>query len=634
MTDNVQILAPTGDPNLDMPAIREKVARVRAHGGYIQIVDLGKPLALNGFVEMADVSLIGEQRARISLTPASGLIFGSYINPNAGGEPLPGGFPSGSNRITIPPGMVLAPGDIVAIRSNDSLNSLIQPATPTGATWPLDFFRVNWVAGGKAYLDGCSVDDMFTSLMIAKQAMAKGVRCENIEFISGEPAADITTAAVTAYQCDDFVARNLRLNGMSKISTHSCYGSLIDQCVADPRTVVVGSDFYGFVTGVGAHQTIKDCVAYNGSGCFTTGGSDVGNGVRYGTGRGVRYIRCKALGGGNGYGSSSPFTLHAETYAPVYESCEVHVGPIAGTSDCYAFSTACRGAQYFRCKVFGDRGTFGFNVLGRDTVIDNCLVQRAFNGVTLQQQVTNPTVQNDRLSVSNCTFREIRGPGIIVNGGKGHYFIGNRFPDCGGHAIGNPDWMAAKIHFDNPGGSIVLGGKVAGERIVIRNNDLDKAHSGDTFSIYQHTLDDTTFDLSGNSMRGYGPGSLGTMPHRRWKASTLYAVHDVIRIVRSPTSIGLLICRLAGTSGTREPSRAGTDGTAVWAEYYWMPKTEYAVGNRVRLAITGVLSCRVGGKSGSVEPIGDVLDGTVRWSQIAWSDNPLQLRFGTKNYTD
>lgn len=127
-------------------------------------------------------------------------------------------------------------------------------------------------------------------------------------------------------------------------------------------------------------------------------------------------------------------TTHPEGYGIRFSNCTVDIaGSWPGMSGGYC---RARNTEWVGC-TFRSNGSgtssyaTGLMVQAPNCRVSNCLFHNCCFGIQVLPGVCDATERSNGLSVVNCEFVNMRGPGVFAPVGNGHSIMNNKFVNCG-----------------------------------------------------------------------------------------------------------------------------------------------------------------------------------------------------------
>lgn len=392
-----------------------------------------------------------------------------------------------------------------------------------------EFHRVEYATGSDFVLAGFVVDDMlgtgtigvdYVGPGIAKVEMLRNCGFSNLTLGCADSTNSSTNApsvgALSVQRCLGFVMEDVEVDetGAGSAGFQMCSNGQINNFSGTYQ--LNNHKTYGVLFQVVNNMIYQDSVWHNTRHMLTNGGMQAAtDNIRYGTARNCvgRNLDMHIPGDpyGNGWGG---FDLHAEAWGFTLDRCRVFAAtyytPSGGEESVHGFSTRARATRFLRCEHISGAtqskpagGSYytswyknvdgGFRIMANDCMIEDCLVDGAWKGVWVREEITSPEFRPQNTTVKGCTFKGISGPVLwaTASGINGIRFMENDCIDCSGYYTYGGT-------YNMPGTMLIV---QTGTGHQVRNNYMDKGNN--EVCLWAGSLTTSNLEFSQNYVRGY-----------------------------------------------------------------------------------------------------------------------------------
>lgn len=347
-------------------------------------------------------------------------------------------------------------GEYILVWSEDTIPG-VEPHGGTYAPKPMELHMVGHynASNYRAYLSDFVVDQLSTSGKLAVMPLYDGIKIDNLEFEHSGSQGTFTNC-VFLQTCKNVFINNIRIgrNGCGAIYFNFCANVYCNDITMEGTARY--DSVYGFVAGVVNGLKITNSHIHGTRHGFTTTSGYSTATKRYGTPLNVVIDNvnayCYPVENGGTLTSRIMFDTHAEGWNVTFQNCTVITTHRDVTSIGYAFQTRSRKTTIKNCRVIGcgedPPGSYsstnvGVRVYGDDCLVENCSFENLWYGVETSWSFLTGICSN-RLTVKNCTFKNIYEWGIRLKCGSGHWIDDCEFINVGHVATRN------MIQFENP----------------------------------------------------------------------------------------------------------------------------------------------------------------------------------------
>lgn len=516
---NVYRLAPTGDAETDTTNLTRIYQALPSSGGQVVVLDNALPLVLDSqfaggigadkpwFIRGETRNAVIEKRGTYVLNwggyesaPAAVVNTAAAPTNNSLGVFEFSGLARHESKFQSPL-VSLAKGDWVCLIADDPTSGQDPHGGIGTENRPMEVHRVAYVSGSDVVLSSPVREAMTINPRLQKLSMIPNCGLADLTLRSNIQTAGSSTRTATLN-----IDKTLGFRIENVITDESGFGDLVIDRSAD----VVFNNFSGYsqpnphidygvvavtVNGFSWNDSYwKECRHV-----FTTSGTGVAAGHRYGGIRGAKLNNIVASCGGDVYGNSYiVFDCHAEGSDIEFNGCEVHA---ASQQIMYGFSTRARATRFNNCKFFGGKNsstsglqnTYIAFLLGSEgNEINDCRIEDTWIGISASGSNWGKN------SVTKSKFIRAASTAIYSpsSGADEWSVIGSEFEGCG--------------TYDNAGTPLIpktIMEITGGTGHVIRDNRMDKGSND--YAFHFDNLLPTDLELRGNYVRGYGSGKMG-----------------------------------------------------------------------------------------------------------------------------
>lgn len=314
----------------------------------------------------------------------------------------------------------VSPGSYLLMLSDDIIP--IDPHHARGTQHPQELHLVNYAKDGVVGVEAFTVDRMAGNCAVMHPI--SNISITDLEFDFEDKVQKSYSTAIKFDGVANGVIEDVHFlrSGPGAIWLNNSYNCRV-QCRIDGT--VATDDVYGLVVGTVNHVTIEDSLITGCRHAFTTTAGTSMAGARWGTPINV-VLRNSTINVPTKLEISPIATrvgldTHAEGYQVTWDGVTVNLG--TNTSNYGAFVRS-RAAKILRCVFNGGPKSKAIEIYGPDAVIDQCVIDGAWVGVATKQ-IRGPFANH--CSVTNTLFRNLTGPPVTFESGKGHVVGGLRF---------------------------------------------------------------------------------------------------------------------------------------------------------------------------------------------------------------